>query len=189
MLKKFNSYMSYLIVYTVLLTILGLILIIYPQISMVTISYIISAGLIANGITLLFKNERSLFIDFVSIGTVSLVFGVITLINPNIITNLIPIIIGMWMTVSAIFKIRISLVLKECNKNVWLWTMLLSVLSLSCGIIMILNPTLGSITLTILIGILLIIYSIFTLIDIIIFKKNVNTISRNYKRLETNMRK
>ena len=182
MLKKFNGYMSIAICYLILFVLFGIILTIFPDISNLTISYIISIGLIVNGITLFFKNEKYLIIDFISLGVISLVLGLIMLLYPKIVITLIPIVVGTWMIVSSVFKIRLSLVLKDCQINSWVWTLLLAILTIICGILMIINPQIGASAITSFIGILMIIYSASSIVDLIIFKNNVNSIVKSIEK-------
>ena len=99
------------------------------------------------------------------------------LLYPKIVITLIPIVAGTWMIVSSVFKIRLSLVLKDCQINSWVWT-----LTIICGILMIINPQIGASAITSFIGMLIIIYSASSIIDLIIFKNNVNSIVKNIEK-------
>ena len=57
----------------------------------------------------------------------------------------------------------------------------MSILSIVCGIIFIFNPLDGANYIASFVGILLIIYSISDIVDMIIFKVNVNKIYKNIK--------
>ena len=115
-------------------------------------------------------------------GCLSILFGIILLMYPNIFQVMVPIILGIYFIFSGIFKMRLSLVLKYIDNSSWILTLLMTILSIIAGFILIINPTTSSIALTLFAGITLIIYSISDIIDMFLFKKNINDLIKGFKK-------
>lgn len=178
MLKKFNNIINYTIVLAVLFLLMGIVLIIFPELSIITISYIISICLMVFGMILVIYSSDSFFINFLSFGILQIVLGVIILIYPNILTIIIPMVVGVWMILKSTLDFRLSLILKKIKNKNWIFVFILSILAIICGIILITNTQMGTITITVFVGIYLFAYSLTAIIDAIIFKKNINAIAR-----------
>lgn len=182
MLKKFNNFVNLSIATTVFCAITGVVLIAFPEVSLKVISYVLAGILILGGVISLIKyNGTFAVVDFLSIGVLMIILGLIILLNPNILTIIVPIIIGIWVVFNSVFKLKISFILKDCKYNNWVLALSLALLSMLCGIVLIVNPEIGAITFTTFIGILLIVYSLSDMVDLIIFKKNVNMIAEVLK--------
>lgn len=107
--------------------------------------------------------------------------GIILLLYPDILVILIPIVVGMFVIVNSIVDIQLSLVLKDCGYNMWFLSIILSILTIVCGIIIMINPQSSSAALTTIFGILVMVYSVAGMTNLIIFKSNVNNIVKKLK--------
>ena len=88
MVKKINKFIYSSIVISILTFIMGLIFIVYPDISFTTITYILSILLIINGIYFIATKEESIFFSsFLTIGVVDILLGLVMILNPDIINN------------------------------------------------------------------------------------------------------
>lgn len=185
MIKKLNKYINLSIVLSILLMILGMIIIIYPAMSLKVFSYGISIISIIFGIYLLIEDFRLknywLVFDFSLVGIVFLLLGVILLLYPNVLTTLIPIFLGIWFIISSIFKLKLTSLLSSCNNSIYMTSILMSMLSIICGILFIISPLNGAFAIALLIGILLFVYSLSDIVDMIIFKKNINEMHKYLK--------
>lgn len=185
MVKKLNKYINISIVISILLMILGGVIFVYPTMTLKAFSYIVSIILILFGIYLIvedykFKKIWILF-DFSLIGILCLLLGIILLIYPNILTTLIPIFLGIWFIISGIVKFRLTSLLSNSDFNGWLISLIMSVLSVTCGILFIISPLNGAIALVSFIGVLLFVYSLSDIVNMIIFKKDINNIEKGLK--------
>ncbi len=177
MLKKLNKFLYSSIAVSVLMFIIGIIFIMFPEISFDTITYILSIILIINGIYFMVEKEESLFFSgFLALGIVNLLLGAVMLLNPDIMKTLFPIVVGIVMVTKSTFDLRLSLLLKNYEYNNWLPILILAVISIICGLIIIINPHIGTIALTASLGMLITVYSLSNIIDTIIFKKNIKEI-------------
>ena len=91
MLQKLNKFLNSSIVISGLMFLIGLILIIYPEMSFDTLTYVLSAMLIINGLYFIIEKESSiLFSGFLMLGVIELLLGIVVILNPNIIKTLLP---------------------------------------------------------------------------------------------------
>ena len=186
MLKKLNTFINYSILISILLTILGIVMIIFPKTSLNTFAIILAIFLIIGGIYLIIldirMHENLIPVDTLFQGILSIIVGILMFIYPDTLSIIIPIALGTWFILGSIVKLRISLPLRYIDSSLVTITIILSILSIICGIVLIINPTITSITITLLAGITLVIYSISDIIDMIIFKKNIKEIVKNFKK-------
>ena len=185
MLKKLNKYMNFSIAISVMLMILGVVVFIYPTVTLNILSYTLSIILILFGIFLViedyrFKNLWIVF-DFSLLGIILLLLGVILLMYPNTLAILIPIFMGIWFITSGILKFKITSLLKNSDTFIWIMSFWMAILSILCGITFIISPLNSTITFVSFMGVLLFIYSLADIIDMIIFKRNINSICKNLK--------
>lgn len=179
MLNKLNKFLYSSIIISIIMFIIGLIFIIYPEVSFTTITYTLSILLIINGIYFLIEKESSIFFSsFLTLGVIELLLGIIMLVNPDIVKTLFPLVAGIIMITKSTLDLRLSILLYRNNINSWLSLLICSIISIICGLIIILNPSIGTIALTTSLGILITVYSISNIIDTIIFKKNIKKITK-----------
>ena len=142
-----------------------------------TISYAISILLIFLGITLvIYSFDKLYLINYLSFGVLQVILGGVILIYPYALTTLLPISVGVWMILKSTIDLRLSMVLKSCKVNDWIYVTILSILAIICGIMLIIKTQIGTIELTVIVGIFLTAYSLTSIIDIAIFKENINAI-------------
>ena len=172
MLQKLNKFLNSSIVISGLMFLIGLILIIYPEMSFDTLTYVLSAMLIINGLYFIIEKESSiLFSGFLMLGVIELLLGIVVILNPNIIKTLLPIVFGIIMVTKSTLDLRISMLLSKNGYDNWLLMLILSIISIICGLIIILNPAFGATVLTTYIGIVIVIYSVSAFVDTIMIKK------------------
>ena len=178
MLKKFNKYINISIILTLLFLALGILVVCFPTTSIKVIAIIIILG----GIFLISDYGISIFwVNLTAVGILSILMGIILLLYPDILVILIPIVVGMFVIVNSIVDIQLSLVLKDCGYNMWFLSIILSILTIVCGIIIMINPQSSSAALTTIFGILVMVYSVAGMTNLIIFKSNVNDIVKKIK--------
>ena len=174
------------IVTSTILVILGMLLFFKSEATIITIAYIIGAILIALGavaIITFIKNTNNVEKNQLDIvyGVVTIIMGVLVVSTPEAIASIIPIIIGIGIVISSATKLQYSFELKSCNNPQWKATMIVSIISTICGIILLFNPFKGAVVITQVVAIFIIVYGLLDIISTIIIKKNVNAI---YKAIE-----
>lgn len=185
MIKKLKQYLNLSMVMSILFLILGVITLIYPKTTLSVFSYFIAVMSIGLGIYLIvleFASRNSYFmIDTGLSGVLILVLGIVLLMYPKSLTVLIPICLGIWFIVSSVMKLRFTYLLKNISSGLFVSSIIMGILSIICGILFILNPLESSTVITLSCGILIVVYSISDIIEIFIFKRNMNRISKKIK--------
>lgn len=184
MAERINKFLYSSIIISILMFALGMIFMIFPEVSFETITYILSVVLIINGIYFIVEKESSFFFSgFLTLGIIQILIGVVLILNPVLMKTLFPIFVGIIMVTKSALDFRISLLLKKYGYNNWLSIFIFSVISIICGLIIIVNPTtIGTIAITTYLGLILSIYAISNIIDSIIFIKNIKEITKLLKK-------
>ena len=179
MLKHFNNIINYSIILTILFFLVGVVLILFPDMRILTISYVVSALMILLGaILVIYSMDKIYLINFLSFGVLQVILGVIILVYPYALTTLLPIAIGVWMILKSTIDFRLSLVLKSGKVKDWIYIAILSILAIICGIMLIIKTEIGTIELTVIVGIFLTAYSLTSIIDIAILKENIKVVAK-----------
>lgn len=168
------------------LIILGVLLIIQSEATIITISYIVGAILIAIGLlamiryTKRFEDPLRNELDIVY-GLVCIILGILVITNPQAIASIIPFITGFIIIINSAAKLQYSIELKREKDSLWKTTMILSLITIICGLVLIFNPFKGAILLTRIVGILIIIYALLDIISTITIRR---TLKRIHKEIE-----
>ncbi len=166
---------------SIILMIIGVLLILQSEITIITISYLIGTLLIAMGaiaIIKFIKNINNVAREELDIfyGVVTIILGVIVVYNPEAIASIIPIIIGIGIIINSATKLQYALELRESLNNQWKTTVVISIISAVCGVILICNPFKGAVIIMQIIGGFIVAYSILDIVSTITIKKNVAAI-------------
>lgn len=184
MKERFNETINSIIISSVLVFIIGLIMVLFPAISIETFGVIISTYIIMHGIILIYLDIKATkyYIPFDGFfpGILSILMGIFLLCKPNLLLVVFTIIIGMWMILSSINHIKVAIKLSH-TKLPWLQILILGILDLIAGIVMIFNPFEATISLTLFAGVMIMMHSTITIFDLIIIKKDVNGINEALK--------
>lgn len=185
MIKKLNSFINSSICISIMFIIIGIIMVIIPKMSLEILGVILSVILITNGVILMITdiklNNNFIPVDMLPASMLSILLGIMMLIYPNILSIIIPLMLGTWFIMTSIFKIRLTLYLSKIQNTPWLLLMLISILSIVCGFILILNPIDSSVAITLFIGIVIIVYAISDIINMIVLKRNLNKLTKYFK--------
>lgn len=185
MYNQFKNYLNGQIGLSILGIILGAVLVVYPKASMDIIAGTVAVIFIIAGIMgVINDNKNKVVVNSFSMTSsiILIVIGFVLFFNKSIIESIIPIVLGIAFTVSGINKIRYALVLKEMNQS-WVAPLIASVITTLIGIIMIVNPVGTGASLTLFLGIMIIIYSISNMTDIIIFKRKAEDFKNYFSSL------
>ena len=128
-----------------ILILLGLLLFIKSDDTIVAISYLVGGAIIILGILAFinfFKKKNSDFVSSFDIiyGMITVVFGIFILSNPKMVATIIPFIIGGWVLIKSSFKIAYAIELKNMENVIWKNVLVTSIISALVGVIMIFNP-------------------------------------------------
>lgn len=172
------------------LLVLGILLIFQSEITIISIAYVIGALLIAIGVIGLVKYLKSINnkerneLDIIY-GIVTIILGIMIITNPQAIAGIIPFIIGIIIIVASSLKLQYSMDLKKNKNDLWKSTMILSIISILCGILLIFNPFKGAVFITKVIGSLIIIYSILDIVSSLSIRKTSKTFNKEIEKYVT----
>lgn len=177
--KVLKNFYKSTVITSILLFIFGLLLIFKSEIALFTISYVVGTVLIAIGIMGFieyFTYKTSLASFYIIYGVISIILGVVIILKPDIIANMIPIVIGLGIIINSVIKLRYSLDLKQYGSDKWFLVMIAAIISTFCGVIITFNPFAGAVIITKMIGVFICVYSIIDIISMRNLKKDVKDI-------------
>ncbi len=181
-----NQFFRSSMITSIFLFVLGGLLLFKSEGTIVTISYVIGGILISLGVVaiiryVLNKKVKSSELDILY-GIVTIILGVIIISNPKALASIIPIVLGVCIVLSSSAKLQYAFELKRDNNSLWIMTMVVSIVSTLCGIILIFNPFQGAKLITQVVGIFIMIYAVLDIISTITIKKNVKTFNNAIQR-------
>lgn len=176
-LKK-NGWIS--IAESLVFAILGVFLICNPDGVVKVISYILGAIFILAGVFKIInyisvKGKYDLYNYDVAYGIIAILIGLGIILFNNSISSIFRIAIGLWIIYTSILRMSLSLKLKNLEANTWIYSLILSILMFVCGLYI----TVTSGTIAMIIGILMLAFSIINIIEEIIFMKNIDIFSKS----------
>lgn len=165
------------IISSICFIVIGLFLVFQSHATITVISYIIGGVLIAMGIAAFIryfqtKGEQRTFTFDLVYGIITVIVGLIFVINPEMIASFIPFVLGVWIILSGAFKFQNAFSLKALHSEVWVGTLVIAILMVVCGLVLLFNPFAGAIVITKLIGIFMVIYAILDVITAWLMKKD-----------------
>ena len=190
MKKVINKFLKSSIISSVSLIALGILLIFQSEVTIITISYIIGSILIALGVIAairFIKHIKDISRSDLDIiyGIVCIILGVVVIENPEAIASVIPFVLGLIIIVNSATKLQYSFELKKEKNDLWLSTLILSIIMVICGIVLIFNPFKGAVLLTRIVGIFILIYSILDLTSTIVINNTFNKIKNSIEESVT----
>ncbi len=146
---------------------IGLVLLIWPNITSKIISYIFAGMILVYGLVKVYGyvktsyEYRDLFVkfDFVA-GVISIGLALFLFIKTEIVLSILPFLVGIYLVINSIFGIQASIHLKKIDNKTWLSSLILSLVLTVLGIVLVLNPFQAHILLIRFIGLSLIINAI-----------------------------
>ena len=167
----------------ILLIALGILLICQSEATIITISYVLGGVIIALGVLAAIKFFQNIKqhkgeLDLVY-GIISVVLGIIIIKNPEAIASIIPMVLGVCIIISSSSKLQYAFELKANNNNLWKTTMVISIISTVCGLVLLFNPFKAIAYFTKVVGIFIIIYAILDLVSTYTIRRNVKLFQKS----------
>lgn len=132
--------------FTAIITILvGIVLVIWPDITGRFLCYVLGVALMIMGalqLIIFFREEtRGFFSKFSMIMGLILIFlGIWVCVRPDTVLALVPLVIGIMMTIHGIMDIKYTMDIKNAGVQKWWIALLAALITLIFGILLILNP-------------------------------------------------
>lgn len=137
--------------------IIGLMLIGFPEFSMVAVCYIIGIMLIVLGVIKICayfaQDKYNIAFQFdLALGILSVIIGVCAIIHHNWIINLLPIIIGIMIIADSLFTLQASIDAKRFGLPRWYLLLIFSAVSVILGLVLVFKSFKSAVAITILYG-------------------------------------
>ncbi len=178
--KGMNKIFNASIVSSVVILVLGIFLFIQPDMIVHMISIILGGIILIPGITTLMDYFRNKYQPSLITGIVTIIIGLILIINTKLVASILPFILGIYFVVNGINRLQYALSLKKQNIP-YTTSLVFSILIILCGILFIINPFEGALVITKVMGIFMILYSALDLCNSIILKREFREAEQNMK--------
>ena len=158
--------------------ILGVVLMMEPAASLKIITVIIGLMCLIIGAFWIFdyikaSREEKMISKSLLLGIISAGIGLYLVINTESLVNFITLIIGITLCIKSIVKLQFSINIRGFSKT-WKYNLLFSLLGLTLGILLLINPFSGAQMFFRIVGIVMIIGSIIELVECAFIMKNLN---------------
>lgn len=145
---------------SVIMLILGLALVIWPEISLSVLCLTVGIVLLIFGVVKLIgyfsKDLYRLAFQFdLALGIFTLIFGIILIIHPANIVMLLPVIMGVLILLDGVFKIQTAMDARRFGMERWWAIMFLAVVTAIFGLLLVIRPFEGAVAVMVLLGITL----------------------------------
>ena len=142
--------------------IIGMMLLIMPQTSLLWICYAFGAVVLVTGIVCLIQYARIRGTGFTAPfmlvgGVITAGLGIFTLAKPQVVASFLPIVFGIFILVDGLSRVGTAIDLAKHKGQKWWVLLLLSVVSVALGALLVLHPFDAAVSVVMVCGILLIV--------------------------------
>lgn len=150
------------IVMAVLYIALGVVIIIYPKISLVALCLILGVATVLLGLLKIIgyfsKDLYCLAFQFdLAIGIASLIFGILLILHPGFVVSILPFLIGFFIMFSGLFTIQTARDSRAFGLKYWWVLLTAAILSVVLGILLVFNPFKSAVAIMFIVGVSLVI--------------------------------
>ena len=154
--------------------VIGMMLLIMPQTSLLWICYAFGAVVLITGIVCLIQYARIRGTGF----TAPFMLGIFTLAKPQVVASFLPIVFGIFIVVDGLSRIGSAIDLAKRKGQKWWVLLLLSIVSVALGILLVLHPFGAAVSVVMVCGILLIVEGAMNLGCILYAAMELRTLDR-----------
>lgn len=174
-----------IICFSLLGILLGIGLIIRPDVSIQTMGILFAIILLFNGVTLIYLDIKAIeyYVPFEGLlpGALNIILAIILFRNPADFGLWLSFTLGTYVIISSINDIRLAFNLRHLNIP-WVLLILINIVNILAGVFMFYSPALSSVSIVTSIGIVMIVNSIIRLIDMFSFRSQIKDVEK-YVRL------
>lgn len=172
--KMINVFVKSTIITSLFLLALGILLIVKSDATIMMVSYVIGAVLIALGVLAIINFLRSkseLYHLDIVYGIVTIILGVLVIENPKVIGSIIPFVVGVGILINSGTKLKYALDLRDNKEEVWKYTLIVAIISAILGVLLVFNPFKATSLIVQIIGIVICVYALLDIVSTILLKK------------------
>ena len=163
--------------------VLGLMLLIVPERSLLMICYVFGAVVLITGIVCLVQYTRTRGQGFTApflliSGVITGALGVFTLLRPAVVASFLPVVFGLFIAVDGLNRISSGMTLAKRHARRWWVLVLLGLLSIALGVFLVWRPFDVAVSVVMLCGILLIVEGTMNLSCVIYVSMELNALER-----------
>ena len=166
------------LVQSIFFIVIGLLLFINPASFVVSVSYLLGIFLFVYGVVNIIKytqsKELSLSKVFLVIGIILSLAGLFLIIKPTFIGSIVPCVIGVCLIMNSIEKLMYLKFYLDKNSENYIISLISAIVALSAGVFLLFNPLSGTLIVTQIIGVIIVIYAVMDLIEKLRYKNVVN---------------
>lgn len=188
MLKQINKAILVSMLTAVIYILFGTIMIISPQTAIGIIATLL--GGIIGVIGLIFvlkyiidKTKHKFSVFGLSIGIVLIIFSLLMFFKHGQIAMIIPIILGIIISVNAAIKLEYIISQKNKLNSNWFILTILAVVEIVLGLVLMFNPFESSLAITQIIGIFVIAYAVVDIIESIMLKIEIKKMKKEFDNI------
>ncbi len=165
MKEKWKQFRVWAILFSICMLILGVLTLVWPDISAAAVCCILGILCIGTGIYEIVRYFRLGLVGFffrydLVLGIFSVLAGVLLLIHPLGAATFLPVIAGIYMVMGSVFEIQVSVEMRRFGIGSWMTSLVLGIIGAVFAFFLILDPFNGVRALMIYVGILMILGSI-----------------------------
>ncbi len=172
----FKNFTASVIWLSIMAILLGILMVAFPGAALIASGVTFAAYLIVHGLTLIILDIKawSLYIPYDGMlrGILCVLLGILIVAFPETLAINIGVLVGMWIIISAIDGIRLASVLRGTDAP-WVLMIIIDIIDVILGVLMLFSPVITALSTTVGLGIVLIVHSVISLVDMINLKKNV----------------
>lgn len=163
--------------------VIGMLLLIMPQTSLLWICYAFGAVVLITGIVCLIQYARTRGAGFTAPfmlvgGVITAGLGIFTLAKPQVVASFLPVVFGIFIVVDGFSRIGTAVDLAKRKGQKWWVLLLLSIVSVGLGLLLVLHPFDAAVSVVMLCGILLIVEGALNLGCVLYAAMELRTIDR-----------
>ena len=184
MKKRLNHCIFVGIFISILWVLLGVVFTFLPNCSLLFLAYSLAFIFIGSGIYFLCIQGDfiipSFHITFLLLAILHILLGCMLILYPNILRHLIPILLGCFYIMSSVVKMRIAFILQKIDETSWIPSFIMSILSLVCGILLILYPAISYNAISFVLGIMMMVYGCSDIVSLALLKHDFHAFCKYF---------
>jgi len=189
MKKAIRALTSGTVVMAIAYIIIGIVMVIYPAITMKTLVYYGAIALIVIGAVNILRYvirglRGGVLNNFMVTGCMMIIIGIVLLIKPELAINTIPLLLGLAILLDGLIKLQRSIDLARLKFDGWIFILLISALCIAMAIVIISNPFETATVLLVVEGISLIFSGVTQLVIAIIVAKKLKKYREEHHLVE-----
>lgn len=167
--ELFKKMMLPSIISSLVFLVLGIIIFLNPELTLEIIAKVIGFTIIGLGVIGIFqyiknRSEASFKLNLLYVLT-TIILGAIAVYRYEVVSSIIPIILGIWICFDSFIKLRMAIGIKNMGIENWKYPLVMSILSFAIGIFLLFNPFGGAVIMMKIAAICIVAYSVLDIIQ------------------------